>query len=110
MVAYVPDKGDIVWLDFEPRAGSEITKTRPALVISPRKYNSKTNLAIMMPITSQKKGYPFEIDVVTEKVKGVILCDQIRSLDWKARNAKKITKAKEEVLTSALSKVKLLLE
>ena len=110
MVAYAPDKGDIVWLDFEPRTGSEITKTRPALVISPKKYNSKTNLAIMMPITSQKKEYPFEIDLVTEKVKGVILCDQIRSLDWKARNAKKITKVSQEVLTSVLNKVMLLLE
>ena len=59
MVKYIPDRGDIVWLNFEPQKGNEITKTRPALVISPKKYNAKTNLAVFMPLTSHVKGYPF---------------------------------------------------
>ena len=90
MVDYIPNQGDIVWLDFEPQKGSEITKRRPALVISPKKYNIKTNLAIFMPITSKIKAYPFEILVQIKNQQSAILCDQIRSLDWKARNASRI--------------------
>lgn len=90
MVAYVPARGDVVWLDFEPQAGKEINKKRPALVISPMSYNKKTGLALFMPITSQVKGYPFEVSIISRHVKGVVLADQVRSLDWRARNAKKI--------------------
>lgn len=79
MVKYVPDKGDIVWIDFEPQKGREITKRRPALVLSPINYNSKSNLAIFAPFSSQIKGYPFEVMVTLDQKEGVILCDQIRS-------------------------------
>lgn len=89
MVNYIPDRGDIVWLNFDPQKGSEIMKTRPALVISPRKYNIKSNFAIFMPITSKIKGYPFETLIELQGKKAAILCDQIRSLDWKVRNAKR---------------------
>ncbi|PCJ25773.1 MAG: mRNA-degrading endonuclease [Rickettsiales bacterium] len=109
-VKYVPDRGDIVWLNFEPQKGREITKTRPALVISSRKYNSKTNLALFMPITSQVKGYPFEVELNFAAISGAILCDQIRSLDWKERRATKITKLNKDFLDQAISKLRLLIE
>lgn len=109
MVKYVPDKGDIVWLNFEPQKGSEIAKTRPALVISPKKYNVKTNVAIFMPITSQIKHYPFELEVNINNQTGAILCDQVRSLDWKERKATKITTLSNELLEAAISKLSLLI-
>lgn len=84
---YVPERGDIVWLDFDPQKGKEIQKTRPALVISPRAYNQKIGLALFMPITSEIKGYPFEhvLDSIPD-IQGAIVCDQLRSMDWRARN------------------------
>ena len=109
MVKYVPDQGDIVWLNFEPQRGNEIKKTRPALVISSEKYNAKTNLAIFMPITSQIKHYPFELEVNIKGKVGVILCDQVRSLDWKERKASKITTLSNELLETAVSKLSLLI-
>jgi len=109
MVKYIPDRGDIVWLEFDPQAGNEIMKRRPAVVLSPKKYNSKTNLAIVMPITSQIKGYPFECVFKLKEIKGAILADQIRSLDWKARKAKLITKAPADILQEAVDKFDLLL-
>lgn len=109
MVKYAPDRGDIVWLDFEPQKGREITKTRPALVISPKKYNLKTSLAIFMPITSQVKGYPFEVEIHNKQISGAILCDQVRSLDWNARKAKKIVKLDSQSLEEAISKLQLIL-
>lgn len=110
MVRYIPERGDIVWLDFEPQRGSEIKKTRPALVISPKKYNVKTNLAIFMPITSQIKGYPFEVVIKVNDKSGAILCDQVRSLDWKERKASKITRLSNELLEQAISKISLLID
>lgn len=109
MVNYVPDQGDIVWLNFEPQKGNEIKKTRPALVISPKKYNIKTNLAIFMPITSQIKNYPFELEINIKGRAGAILCDQVRSLDWKQRKATKITELNEKLLEEAISKLSLLI-
>jgi mRNA interferase MazF len=109
MVKYVPDQGDVVWLNFEPQRGNEIKKTRPALVISSKKYNAKTNLAIFMPITSQIKHYPFELEVSIKGKIGVILCDQVRSLDWKERKASKITTLSNELLEVAVSKLSLLI-
>ena len=108
MVKYVPDQGDIVWLNFDSQKGSEIKKTRPALVISPKKYNAKTNLAIFMPITSQIKHYPFELIVNINDKTGAILCDQVRSLDWKERKAVQITKISKDLLEIAISKLGLL--
>jgi mRNA interferase MazF len=91
--AYVPDRGDVVWLSFDPTSGHEQKGQRPALVISPRIYNAKTHLLVCCPITSQTKGYPFEVYLAMEKLHGVVLSDQVRTLDWKARKAKFIGKA-----------------
>ncbi|MDE0256409.1 MAG: endoribonuclease MazF [Rhodospirillaceae bacterium] len=86
---YVPDTGHLVWLRFSPQAGREQAGRRPALVLSPRSYNEKTNLALFCPITSRVKGYPFEVPLPdTGAVTGVVLADQIRSLDWRARGAR----------------------
>jgi mRNA interferase MazF len=103
---YVPDRGDIVWLEFNPQTGHEQTGRRPALVLSPRAYNQKAGLALFCPITSQVKGYPFEV-IVQEKarVSGAILSDQIKSLDWKVRNAERIASAPNTVVEEVLAKI-----
>lgn len=106
---YIPDRGDLVWIDLNSTKGREQAKVRPALVLSPKTYNQKTNLAIMCPITSVIKGYPFEVAVKDKKVSGVILADHVRSLDWKARKAKFVTKAKANVITEVKTKLLLLL-
>ena len=86
--AYCPKRGDIVWLTFNPQAGHEQAGHRPALVLSPEAYNRKVGLALFCPITSQVKGYPFEVQVPPGyAVSGVVLSDQVKSLDWKARQA-----------------------
>lgn len=86
--AYVPNRGDIVWLQFTPQAGHEQAGHRPALVISPRNYNQKVGLALFCPITSNVKGYPFEVKVPPGlKTIGVVLSDQVKSLDWRVRSA-----------------------
>jgi mRNA interferase MazF len=87
-MAYVPDSGDIVWITFNPQAGHEQAGRRPALVLSPAAYNGKVGLAILCPITSQIKGYPFEVVIPDGvEISGAILSDQVKSLDWKARKA-----------------------
>ena len=86
--AYVPDRGDAIWLEFTPQAGHEQAGRRPALVLSPRAYNQKVGLVLVCPITSRVKGYPFEVAVPAGlKVGGVVLADQVKSLDWVARKA-----------------------
>ncbi len=85
---YVPDAGDIVWLQFDPQAGHEQGGHRPALVLSPAKYNGKTGLMLCCPMTTQIKGYPFEVVISGEKTSAV-LADQVKSLDWRARQAKR---------------------
>ena len=88
MAAYCPKRGDIVWLSFTPQVGHEQAGHRPALVLSPESYNRKVGLALFCPITSQVKGYPFEVGVPQGcEVSGVVLADQVKSLDWKARRA-----------------------
>ncbi|WP_253308067.1 MULTISPECIES: endoribonuclease MazF [unclassified Rickettsia] len=109
MVTYVPERGDIVWLDFEPQKGREIQKTRPAVVLSPYKYNLKSGLALFAPITSQTKGYPFEVKINFAQINGVVLCDQVRSMDWKARKANKLLTLDKTLIDNILSKLKLLL-
>ena len=109
MVSYSPKRGDIVWLEFDPQKGKEIQKTRPALVISPHSYNLKTGLALFMPISSKVKGYPFEVLLEIEGISGVILSDQIRSLDWKARHAKFVGHISSETVDEVLAKLKVLL-
>jgi mRNA interferase MazF len=110
MVKYIPQRGDILWLEFEPQQGKEILKRRPALVISPLDYNKKVGLALCLPITSQVKGYPFEVVVNTPHIQGAILCDQVKSLDWDRRKASFIERASREILKDALAKLKLLIE
>jgi mRNA interferase MazF len=109
MVKYSPKLGDIVWMEFDPQKGKEIQKTRPALTISPHSYNLKTGLGLFMPITSRIKGYPFEVIIDIKEIKGAILCDQIRSLDWKARKAKFATHLPDLILEDVLAKFLLLL-
>jgi mRNA interferase MazF len=107
---YIPDRGDIIWITLNPQAGHEQAGRRPALVISPDAYNRKVGLAIMCPITSQIKGYPFEVKIPDElKISGVILSDQIKNLDWKARNAEFICKLPEEVTREVLKKLNTLI-
>jgi mRNA interferase MazF len=108
-VVYIPDRGDAVWLDFNPQSGHEQAGRRPALVISPKAYNQKVGLALFCPITSHDKGYPFEVAIpANAKVKGVILCDQIKSLDWRARNSALIGKLNDTVINEALKKIQTL--
>lgn len=107
---YVPHRGHIVWLDFTPQAGHEQAGHRPTLVLSPFEYNQKIGLALLCPITSRVKGYPFEVALpITSTVRGVVLADQIKSLDWKARSARYECDATSQVINEVLEKVKILL-
>ena len=103
---YVPDRGDIVWLEFNPRAGHEQAGRRPALVLSPKAYNRKVGLALFCPITSHVKGYPFEVVLPkTSKLSGAILSDQVKSLDWRVRKAERIVRASDDVVDEVLAKI-----
>ena len=107
---YIPERGDILWLQFSPQAGHEQAGKRPALCLSPKIYNEKTNLGLFCPITTKQKGYPFEVPLPDNfPVKGVILTDQIRNLDWNVRKAMFIAKVPENTLKEALEKIQLLL-
>jgi mRNA interferase MazF len=109
-MAYVPDSGDIVWIMFNPQAGHEQAGHRPALVLSPKAYNGKVGLALLCPITSQVKGYPFEV-LIPEglEVKGAILSDQVKSLDWKARKAEFACKLPPEKYNEVVKKLSALI-
>lgn len=107
--SYVPEAGDLVWLDLDPQAGREQAGRRPALVLTPGVYNKKTNLMICCPLTTQIKGYPFEVLVDVDGVQSVILADQIKSLDWKIRKTKYKNKVGPEVLAEVKAKAKSLL-
>jgi mRNA interferase MazF len=104
--AYVPARGDLVWLQFDPRPGHEQAGQRPALVVSPRSYNRRVGLALFCPVTSRVKGYPFEVVLPdTLRVKGAVLSDQLKSLDWKARKARRICGAPSVVLDEVTAKL-----
>ncbi len=91
MAAYIPDAGDLVWLTFDPQAGHEQRGRRPALVVSPKAYNAKAGLALVCPVTNQSKGYPFEVEIPEGcGISGVVLADQLKSLDWKVRQVRRI--------------------
>lgn len=108
---YVPGRGDIVWLAFDPQAGHEQAGRRPALVVSPAAYNDKTGLALFCPITSQMKGYPFEVALPQGlPVSGVILSDQLKSLDWRVRRAEYICSLPEDLMLMVLQRVNVLLK
>jgi len=100
--SYVPAAGDVVWLEFDPQAGHEQAGHRPALVISPASYNGKSGLMLCCPMTTKIKGYPFEVTTEVEGTPSVIIGDQVKSLDWKALDAKK----KEEVPPEVLRQVR----
>lgn len=105
MPAFVPDAGDLVWLTFDPQAGHEQSGRRPALILSPKSYNQKSGLALVCPVTSQVKAYPFEVPVQGFGVQGVILADHLKSLDWKARQASKIGRISPQILTEVLARL-----
>jgi mRNA interferase MazF len=107
---YAPERGDVVWLEFSPQAGHEQAGHRPAVTLSPRAYNEKVGLALFCPITSQEKGYPFEVKLpVGLAVGGVALCDQVRSLDWEARQARFACRLPEATIADVLAKARALL-
>jgi mRNA interferase MazF len=111
MVArYIPNRGDLVWLNFDPSVGREQQGRRPAIVLSLSDYNNISDLAILMPITSRRKGYPFEVLLPKDlPIQGVILCDQIKSLSWRSRDISFIAKAPTEVLINIRIKTEALL-
>lgn len=107
---YQPDRGDLIFLDFTPNAGTEQGGRRPALVLSPMKYNIATSLAVVCPITSQVKGSPWEVTIPKGAgVSGVVLSNQFRSLDWLARKAEFRSKASEEMMCEVLGRIEAIL-
>src|ERR1051326_3048845 len=101
--SYIPERGDAVWITLDPQAGHEQAGRRPALVLSPAAYNGRVGLALLCPITSQVKGYPFEVALPEGlAVSGVALADQIKSLDWRARKAARICEIPEDVIVEVL--------
>ena len=111
MLHYVPQRGDIVWINFTPQAGREQLGKRPALVISPVIYNKKVGLAVFCPITSLIKGYPFEV-VIPEgnKIQGVVLANQVKSLDYKSRKVQFISKLSSSAVEEVLNKLMTLIQ
>ena len=109
-MAYIPERGDVVWLNFNPQSGHEQAGRRPAVVLSPQAYNKKVGLAIFCPITTHQKGYPFEVVIPGGAgVTGVVLSDQVKSLDWQVRRAEYLAALPESVITEILQKLRTLL-
>ena len=110
MSSYIPQRGDVVWINMHPQAGHEQAGRRPAVVLSPRPYNAKVGLALFCPVTNQVKGYPFEVIIPPGlEVTGVILSDQVKSLDWKVRNTEYYDKVPENVVLEIFKKLSTLL-
>ena len=108
--AYVPDAGDFVWLTFDPQTGREQRGRRPALILSSKSYNRRAALALACPITSHPKGYPFEVAIPTgAPVSGVVLADQLKSMDWMERRAEYAGRADDEVLEEVRERLRPLL-
>jgi len=107
--AYVPERGDIVWLQFDPQAGHEQAGHRPALVLSPARYNGPRGMMLCCPMTSRIKGYPFEV-VESEDPPSVVLADQVKSLDWRARRAMKKGRVSAATVVEVQAKIRALLE
>jgi mRNA interferase MazF len=107
---YIPNRGDIVFLNFDPTKGHEQRGHRPALVLSPISYNRKTSLALFMPITNKQKGYPFEVVLPAElKTQGVVLADQLKCLDWQDRSIEFVEVAPESLIEAVQAKIEPLL-
>lgn len=107
-MTYIPERGDIVWMNFDPQTGREQAGHRPALVVSPRKYN-RYGLMLVCPITSRQKGYWFEVPVKAGRIVGSVLADHIKNQDWRARGAALAAKAPDSVIKDVLRIVALLL-
>jgi mRNA interferase MazF len=104
--SYIPNTGDLIWLSFDPQAGREQAGRRPALVLSPAVYNEKTNLALVCPISSRVKGYPFEVSLPEGlAISGVVLSDHLKSLDWKQRKAELAARVPAEVISEVLARL-----
>lgn len=104
--SWTPDRGDLVWLTFDPQAGREQAGRRPALVLSPGAYNAKTGLSLMCPITSRQKGYPFEVSLPPDlPVHGAILADHLKSVDWRERQAAFIGRVRADILSAVLNRI-----
>ena len=110
MAAYIPDEADIVWLNFTPQSGHEQAGRRPAVVLSPAAYNQRSGLLVCVPITNQIKGYPFEVPVTVAGQHSAVLSDQVKSLDWKARKAKRMGEIPPEAMAQVQAKIKALLQ
>ncbi len=107
---YIPQRGDAVWINFTPQTGHEQAGRRPAIVLSPGPYNGITGLAILCPITNQVKGYPFEVPIPSGlRLTGVILADQVKSVDWRARDARFLSALPAHVIDAVLDRVGTLL-
>ncbi len=105
--SYVPRRGDAVWIDLNPKAGHEQAGRRPAVVLSPQAYNGKVGLVILCPVTNRIKGYPFEVAIPDGlSVSGVVLADQVRSMDWRARNAELICPLPPATIDEILGKLR----
>lgn len=112
MVKYIPERGDVVWLDFTPQAGHEQAGRRPALILSPASYNAAAGLALCCPVTNKIKAYPFEVPVVPAqgyRVSGAVLADHLRSIDYLARNAQKFAEVTPQCVLDVSARIKLLL-
>ena len=107
---YVPDEADIVWMNFTPQSGHEQAGRRPAVVLSPKGYNSRAGLLVCVPVTNQIKGYPFEVVLSGAGATGVALVDQLKSLDWQSRQAERKGKATIAEMAEIRAKIKSLLK
>ena len=107
-MTFIPDRGDIIWINFDPQAGREQAHHRPALVLSPKAYNEKTCLCVVCPLTTQIKGYPFEV-VIPGKVLSVVLADQLKSMDWRVLKAKLKGRVDANILVEVLAKLQTLI-
>lgn len=106
MASYIPRRGDVVWLTFNPQAGHEQSGRRPAFVVSPYEYNKKVGLFLVCPITSQMKGYPFEVRISSKSgIDGVILTDQIKNLDWRARKVEFVESAGKDLIEAVIARL-----
>ena len=108
-MSYIPDAGDIIWLNFTPQTGHQHAGRRPAAVLSPKAYNAKTGLLVCVPITHQIKKYPFEVLLSGDEVSGVVLADQVKSLDWRSRQAQFKGKIRSIVMKEIKAKIAALL-
>lgn len=106
---YIPERGDLIWIEFNPQAGKEQAGHRPALVLSEKKYNQVTGLSILCPITSKVKGYPFEVKINLKEVSGVVLADHVKNFDWRERKAAFIAKAPETAVDEIINIINIII-